>query len=40
MTRPVSDDHFVADIGQLFGYELVMANEVVPDELAVQDSLF
>ena len=40
LTRPGSDDDFVVDIGQLFGYEIVMARDVALDELAVQDSLF
>lgn len=39
ISRPASSDRFVVDIRTLFGVELAMAN-VVPDELAVQDSLF
>jgi len=38
--RPMSDDRFVVDIGQLFGVEIELADDVVPDELTVQDSLF
>jgi len=39
IARPGSSDRFVADVRALFGIELTLA-EVVPDELAVQDSLF
>ena len=38
--RPTSSDHFICDIRQLFGVELTMEAELVPDELTVQDSLF
>ena len=38
--RTGGSDDFVVDIGQLFGRELVISNEIVPDELTVQDSLF
>lgn len=38
--RSVGSDVFVADIGQLYGLELTLSSEVVPDELTVQDSLF
>ena len=38
--RPGSGDRFVADIGQLFGYEITLTEDVVPDEVTVQDSLF
>lgn len=38
--RATSTDAFVADIGQLFGYELHLVAHVEPDEVTVQDSLF
>ena len=38
--RPTSSDHFICDIRQLFGVELTLEAELVPDELTVQDSLF
>ena len=38
--RPSTDDRFVVDIGQLFGVEFTLADDVVPDEVTVQDSLF
>lgn len=37
--RPGSDDHFVADAQHLFGIAITPGDHV-PDELAVQDSLF
>jgi len=40
MVRPTGSDVFVADIGQLFGLEFTLADDVVPDEVSVQDSLF
>lgn len=39
VTRPGSGDHFVIDVRRLYGVELSLG-DVVPDELAVQDSLF
>jgi hypothetical protein len=39
ITRALSNDVFVADIGQLYGIELEMG-EYEPDDLVVQDSLF
>lgn len=38
--RPGSPDLFVCDLRQLFGITLELVDDVVPDELAVQDSLF
>jgi len=38
--RPGSTDRFVCDIRQLFGLVLTTDNTAIPDELAVQDSLF
>lgn len=40
LRRPGGTDSFVADIGQLFGVECTIGDDVVPDELTVQDSLF
>ncbi len=39
LRRPGSDDRFVADLRALFGLEITI-DEVEPDELTVQDSLF
>jgi len=39
VTRPSSDDTFIADLGQLYGIELDVG-DYESDELAVQDSLF
>ena len=39
LSRPGSSDRFVADLGQLYGVELDLGS-YVPDQLAVQDSLF
>ncbi len=39
LTRPGSQDRFVADLAQLFGIELDIGR-YQPDQLAVQDSLF
>lgn len=33
-------DEFVGDVGQLFGHEIQLVEEVEPDEVTVQDSLF
>ncbi len=38
--RPTSSDHFVCDLRQLFGLQIELLDEVTPDELTVQDSLF
>ena len=38
--RPGGDDRFVLDVGQLFGHEITLADDVVADEVTVQDSLF
>lgn len=38
--RPTSSDRFVCDLKQLFGREIELLDEVVPDELSVQDKLF
>ncbi len=38
--RPTSSDRFICDIKQLFGLQIELLDEVVPDELTVQDSLF
>ena len=38
--RPGGDDRFVLDVGQLFGHEIALADDVVADEITVQDSLF
>ena len=39
LKRPGADDRFVADLRPLFGLEITI-DEVEPDELTVQDSLF
>jgi hypothetical protein len=38
--RPGGTDRFVDDLGRLYGRELQLGTDIVPDALAVQDSLF